>query len=393
MIGRSRIDPVALAQALIRCPSVTPHDAGALDAVQVALERLGLTCHRLVFSEPGYADIDNLYARIGHGRPNLCFAGHTDVVPPGDAGAWSVDPFGGEIVDGRLYGRGAADMKGAVAAFIAALARFLDRRDGGFGGSVSLLITGDEEGDSVNGTVKVLDWLAGRGETIDACLVGEPTNPAVLGEAMKIGRRGSLNAWLTTHGVQGHVAYPQRADNAAHRLMRMLAALTAAPLDVLTQAGESVHFQPSNLEITTIDVGNHAVNVIPDRARAHFNIRFNDRHTAVGLSDWLHRTLAAIDARHELTLRGSGDAFLTEPGPFTELVAAAAARVLGRRPAYDTGGGTSDARFIHRHAPVVEFGLISETIHKVDEHATVDDILGLTAVYTAVLEDFFAAQG
>jgi len=386
----NRIDPLALAQALIRCPSVTPHDAGALDALQVALERIGFLCERLTFSEPPHADVDNLYARIGTGRPHFCFAGHTDVVPPGDAGAWSVDPFGGAIVDGRLYGRGAADMKGALAAFVAAAARFLEHRGAGFGGCLSLLITGDEEGDAVNGTAKVLDWLDREGTAIDACLVGEPTSPAALGDVIKIGRRGSLNGWLTVYGTQGHVAYPARADNAVHHLVRMLAALTAAPLDALTGAGESVHFQPSNLEVTTVDVGNHAVNVIPDQARAAFNIRFNDRHTAAGLSDWLHRTLAAAGGRHELALRASGESFLTPPGPFTELVAGAAARVLGRRPACDTGGGTSDARFIRAYAPVVEFGLVNETIHKIDEYAPVDDILRLTDVYAAVLDDFFA---
>jgi succinyl-diaminopimelate desuccinylase len=386
------VDPVALARALIRCRSVTPADDGALDALQTALEALGFACRRMPFGDAGRDRVDNLYARIGEGAPLFWFAGHTDVVPPGDAGHWSVDPFAGTVRDGLLYGRGAADMKGAVAAFVAGAARFLEARGRDFGGAIGLAITGDEEGDAVNGTARMLLELAALGERPDACLVGEPSNPDALGDAVKIGRRGSLNAWITAFGTQGHVAYPDRADNAAHRMIRLLAPLTAAPLDELLGVEPSPHFLPSNLTVTTIDVGNPATNVVPAEARAHLNIRYTDRHTAHGLEEWLRAALAAADDRHELTIRRSGDSFLTPPGRFTELVAGAAERVLGRRPAYDTSGGTSDARFIKDLCPVVEFGLVSRTIHQVDEHAAVDDLVRLTEIYATILERFFAGQ-
>ena len=381
----AEIDPVALTQALIRCPSVTPADAGALDEVQLAAESLGFVCERVTFGEPGLADIDNLYARLGTGRPNFCFAGHTDVVPAGDVGAWRHDPFAAVIEDGVLYGRGAADMKSAVAAFLAGTERFLEAVGDGFGGSISLLITGDEEADSVNGTVKLLQWLAARGETLDAALVGEPTSPERLGDMVKIGRRGSLSGWVTVNGVQGHTAYPQRADNPANRVVAMLARLTAEPLD-----DGSVHFGPSNLEITTIDIGNPANNVIPARASAAFNIRFNDRHTAASLEAWIRRTFDAVGGDYELTLRSSGESFLTEPGPLSDVVAGAVERVTGTRPELSTSGGTSDARFIKDYCPVVEFGLVGRTIHQVDEHVDTTDIDRLSDVYAAVLHDFFS---
>ena len=378
------LDPVALTQALVRCPSVTPADAGALDVLRDALEPLGFVCHRLRFEEEGTAPVDNLYARLGTRGPNLCFAGHTDVVPPGDPAAWAADPFAGAIVDGRLYGRGASDMKAAVAAFAAAVARRIGRA-GPPPGSISLLITGDEEGPAVNGTRKVLDWLADRGEVLDACIVGEPTNPNYLGEMIKVGRRGSITGYLTVYGTQGHVAYPHLADNPLPRLVRMLAALTAEPLD-----RGNAHFQPSTLAITTIDVGNPADNVIPARGSASFNIRFNDEHTSDGLKDWIRRTCDAVGGDYELRFRVSGESFLTPPGRLSDLVADAVERVTGHRPELSTTGGTSDARFIKSHCPVVEFGIVGQTMHKVDEHVAVDDVERLTGIYEAVIDGFFA---
>ncbi len=394
------LDPVELARALIRCPSVTPADAGAIEVLAAALERLGFACHRLRFGDAGAtgdaAPIDNLYAVIGAGGRNFCFAGHTDVVPPGDPGGWSVDPFAAEIVDGMLVGRGAADMKGAVACFAAAAARFLATRGRDFGGRISLLITGDEEGPSVNGTRKVLDWMAATGERIDACLVGEPTNPTALGQMIKIGRRGSLVGSLIVHGVQGHTAYPHLADNPVHHLVRMLHAVTAEPLDQ-----GSAHFQPSSLQIATIDVGNPATNVIPATARAVFNIRFNDLHTGAGLESWLRRKFdaahdaprdAAAGGRYELTVKVSGEAFLTPPGDLSALIAGAVEARLGVRPELSTTGGTSDARFIREHCPVAEFGLAGQTMHKVDERVPVADLAALTDIYQGVLDGFFTTS-
>ncbi|MDX2102075.1 MAG: succinyl-diaminopimelate desuccinylase [Alphaproteobacteria bacterium] len=379
------IDPVALAQALIRCPSVTPADAGALDVLQTTLEALGFTCHRLPFSEAGTADVDNLYARLGTGRPHFCFAGHTDVVPVGRLEGWSVDPFGADILNGRLYGRGAADMKGAIAAFVAAVDQCL--ASGPPAGSISLLITGDEEGPSINGTAKMLAWLAERGEAIDACIVGEPTNPTVLGEMAKVGRRGSLNGVLTVRGLQGHVAYPDRADNPVPKLVRLLARLDQLRLDEGME-----RFQPSNLEITTIDVGNPATNVIPAEARAGFNIRFNPLHTGASLEALLRRELDQTGIAYDLAITVSGEAFLTRAGPLQDLLAAACRTVLGREPEWSTTGGTSDARFITKACPVIEFGLVGATMHKVDEQVEVADIPRLTAVYADVLRRFFQAD-
>ena len=384
------VDPVSLAGALIRCPSVTPADKGALDVLQDALAALGFRCHRLPFSEPGTPDVDNLYAVIGDGRPNFCFAGHTDVVPPGETGDWAVEPFAGTVRDGVLHGRGAADMKSAIAAFVAAAAGFLrDRGDAAFGGSISLLITGDEEGPAINGTVKMLRWLEDQGHTLDACVVGEPTNPAELGEMIKIGRRGSLNAVITVTGTQGHVAYPHLADNPIHHLVAMLSALTAEPLD----AGND-HFQPSSLQLTSVDVGNPATNVIPATATARLNIRFNDMHSGESLSSWLRRTCreAAPDARHEIKISISGESFLTPPGPLSTLAVDAVEAELGRRPELSTTGGTSDARFIKNHCPVLEFGLVGQTMHKVDEQVAVADIEALSRIYRRLLDGYFAAS-
>ncbi|MFQ5785511.1 MAG: succinyl-diaminopimelate desuccinylase [Alphaproteobacteria bacterium] len=379
------IDPVELAAALIRCPSVTPADAGALDVLQSALAGCGFACRRLPFSEEGAETVDNLYARIGDASPNFCFAGHTDVVPVGDAAAWRVEPFGAELIDGVLYGRGACDMKGAIACFAAAAARFLENRKDGFTGSISLLVTGDEESIAINGTRKVLDWMRARGERIDACLVGEPTNRERLGDMIKIGRRGSLTGRLTVFGTQGHVAYPQLADNPIPRLVQTLAALKAAPLD----AGNA-HFQPSNLEVTTVDVGNPAENVIPAEARATFNIRFNDEHSGEALVRWLRETCATHAGAHDLSVRVGGEAFLTAPGPLSDLVTRAVERTLDTAPVLSTTGGTSDARFIKDHCPVVEFGLVGRTMHQVDECVAVADLRALTEVYAAVLDAYFS---
>ncbi|PWC34613.1 succinyl-diaminopimelate desuccinylase [Azospirillum sp. TSO35-2] len=376
------IDPVALAQDLIRCPSVTPRDDGALGVLEAALSPLGFTCHRLRFEQEGTEPVENLYARLGTQGPNFCFAGHTDVVPPGDRG-WTVDPFAGAVMGGRLFGRGAVDMKGAIAAFVAAVSRRL--QDGPPAGSISLLITGDEEGVAINGTRKVLDWMAARGERIDACVVGEPTNPRAMGDMIKIGRRGSLTGFLTVFGAQGHVAYPHLADNPLPRLVRMLAAITEAPMDEGT-----AHFQPSTLALTTIDVDNPATNVIPAQGKATFNIRFNDAHTPASIEAWLRRTFDAIGGAYELETYCSGDSFVTPPGPLTELVADAVQAVTGRRPEYSTTGGTSDARFIKNVCPVVECGLVGQTMHKVDEYSPVADIQALTAIYESILTGVFA---
>ncbi|MFP6741290.1 MAG: succinyl-diaminopimelate desuccinylase, partial [Alphaproteobacteria bacterium] len=316
--------------------------------------------------------------------PNFCFAGHTDVVPVGDEAAWRVGPFAADIIDGTLYGRGAADMKGAVACFTAAAGRLLAARGTDFGGSISLLITGDEEGPGVNGTKKVLDWLGQRGETLDVCLVGEPTNPERIGEMVKIGRRGTLTGTLTVKGAQGHVAYPQLADNPLPRLVATLAVLDGHELDQGTD-----HFQPSNLEVTTVDVGNPASNIIPAAARATFNIRFNDIHTGASLSAWLTDVCHAHAGTHDLDIRVGGEAFLTPPGPLSEIIADAVEQVFGKRPELSTTGGTSDARFIKDHCPVAEFGLVGQTMHKVDERVPVADLVALADVYTAVLEAYF----
>ncbi|WP_119677549.1 succinyl-diaminopimelate desuccinylase [Indioceanicola profundi] len=380
-------DPIALAQALVRCPSVTPADAGALDVLQRALEGMGFACTRLPFEEPGTDRVDNLYARLGTEGPNLCFAGHTDVVPVGDAAAWTVDPFGGEIIDGRLYGRGTSDMKGGVAAFAAAVGRYLQKH-GKPAGSISLLITGDEEGPSINGTRKMLDWMMETGERIDACIVGEPTNPKALGDMMKIGRRGSMTATLTAYGAQGHVAYPHLADNPLPRLTEALHLLSASPLDEGTP-----HFQPSTLAITTIDVGNPASNVIPAKGTARFNIRFNDLHTPRSLEAHIRDVLEEVGGAWDLKIQVSGDAFLTPPGELSALLADAVEAETGRRPELSTSGGTSDARFIKDHCPVVEFGLVGATMHKVDENVAVADLEGLTAIYARLLESWFERRG
>jgi succinyl-diaminopimelate desuccinylase len=385
LAGRTAIDPVELARTLIRCQSVTPAEAGALDALERALRPLGFSCRRLRFG--GGADgsaVDNLYARFGDGRPNFCFAGHIDVVPPGARELWTEDPFAAVVRDGRLWGRGAADMKAAVACFVAAAAGFLTDRADGLPGAISLLITADEEGPAINGTAKVLAELARRGERLDACLVGEPTNPAVLGEMIKIGRRGSLNAELVVTGVQGHAAYPDLADNPIPRLLRMLRAIDGEPLDAGTP-----HFQPSAVTITSIDVGNPAPNVIPAKASARFNIRFNDLHTGASLRQRIEDACTAVGGAYTLRTECSGNAFVSQPGRLSDLVTAAVRRVTGRQPELSTSGGTSDARFIKDHCPVVEFGMPGETAHKVDESVALSDITALTDIYRGILHGFF----
>ena len=382
------MDPIDLSQALIRCPSVTPADEGAMDVLQSALEELGFTCHRLPFATGNAPEVQNLYARIGDRAPNFCFAGHTDVVPVGDANEWSVDPFAAEIKGDRLYGRGASDMKTAIAGFAAAAARFLESRDNGFPGSISLLITGDEEGEAVNGTVKVLEWLREKGEVLDACLVGEPTNPETLGDMIKIGRRGSMTAFLTVHGASGHAAYPHLADNPVERLVKMLSAVLDKPLDDGTE-----HFQPSTTVVTTIDVGNPVANVIPARAEARINVRFNDLHTGAGVETLLRRRLDDIGGDYALDARVSGEPFLFPPGPLSNLVAGAVEKATGKRPEFSTAGGTSDARFIKDHCPVCEYGMTNQTAHKADENALVSNIRLLSDIYQSVLDGFFADPG
>lgn len=372
---------VDLTQRLIRCPSVTPAEGGALDLLETELSSFGFDCERLPFGD-GDARIDNLFARIGTSGPHFCFAGHTDVVPVGDTADWRHDPFSGTIDGGNLFGRGAADMKGGVAAFVAAAARFLKSSDNP--GSISLLITGDEEGDAINGTVKMVEWVKEHGHIPDACLVGEPTNPNAIGDVIKNGRRGSLSCRLTVDGVQGHVAYPHLADNPISRLTAMLAPVNGCELD-----GGNAFFDPSTANVTTIDVGNQAGNVIPARASATFNIRFNTEHTAESLIAWLEEHFARVGGNWDAQWRASAHPFLTEPGHLTETIATAAEQVTGRRPTLSTTGGTSDARFITAICPVAEFGLIGKTMHKVDEHVAVADVDLLADIYTVVLEQFF----
>jgi succinyl-diaminopimelate desuccinylase len=379
------IDPIELSRDLIRRNSVTPADGGAMDIVQRALADLGFACRRMRFGE-----IENLYARRGTARPNLCFAGHTDVVPVGDAGAWSRQPFDAAIEDGVLYGRGAVDMKSAIAAFTSAVAAVLAR--GEPAGSISLLITGDEEGVATHGTKAVVEALIAQGEAIDHCVVGEPSSSAALGDMIKIGRRGSINGYITVQGAQGHVAYPHRAANPVPVLINFLSAVQSRVLDEGYTA-----FQPSNLEVTTIDVGNPATNVIPAVANARLNIRFNPGHTGEVLAAWLQAEAekAADGFSGTVTLRCeiSGEAFLTPPGPFTDLVAASVKAVSGVEPELSTTGGTSDARFIRAMCPVVEFGLVGATMHAVDERAPVAEIRTLAKIYERLIDDYFAAFG
>jgi succinyl-diaminopimelate desuccinylase len=381
-------DPVAIARDLLRCPSVTPAEGGALAFLESLLKGAGFAVHRMTFSEPGTADVENLYARIGTAAPHLMFAGHTDVVPPGDPKAWSHAPFAADIDGGVLYGRGAVDMKGAIACKLAATLDYLARSGGRPKGSISFLITGDEEGVAINGSPKLLKWAAARGETFDHCVLGEPGNVAELGDTIKVGRRGSQNGVLVVTGKQGHVAYPHRADNPVRGLVRLMAALMDEPLD----RGSS-RFDPSNLEFTSIDIGNPTVNLIPGEARARFNIRFNDCHSFGSLRalvDGRAAKAAGNSVRWRIEWEPSNaDVFYTEPSPFTDVVIGAVAEVTGRKPALSTSGGTSDARFIKDYCPVVEFGLVGTTMHATDERVPVADLQTLTRVYRTLLDRYF----
>jgi succinyl-diaminopimelate desuccinylase len=386
------LSALSIAQKLVRCPSVTPADAGALGVLENILKAAGFEVHRVTFGEAGTTDIDNLYARLGNSAPHITFAGHTDVVPPGDESAWSHGAFAGDVKDGYLYGRGAVDMKGGIACSVAAVLQYLrdhggkPREDGN--GSISFLITGDEEDVSVNGTIKLLQWVAARGEKFDHCVLGEPSNVEVLGDCIKVGRRGSLHGMLYVDGKQGHVAYPQRAANPVPDIARLIVALSDEPLD-----HGSAQFQASNLEFTSVDVGNTAGNVIPGQARAKFNIRFNDHHTQETLRELVDARLAKA-AGNRIRARivwepSNSNVFVTKPGPFTDLAVAAIEEVTGRRPELSTSGGTSDARFIASYCPVIEFGLVGQTMHQIDERTPVSDLEKLTKVYRGVLDRYF----
>jgi succinyl-diaminopimelate desuccinylase len=384
-------DALSIAQDLLRCPSVTPADAGALGVLETRLKDAGFDVHRVTFSEPGTPDIDNLYARIGSGAPHIAFAGHTDVVPVGDEAAWTHGPFSGDVKDGFLYGRGAVDMKGGIACSVAATLDYLAAHDGKppNDGSISFVITGDEEAIAVNGTVKLMQWAAARGEKFDHCVVGEPSNVEEMGDCIKVGRRGSQSGTLIVDGIQGHVAYPHRAANPVPDIAALIVALSNEPLD-----NGNAHFQASNLEFTSVDVGNAASNVIPGQARAKFNIRYNDHHTQDSLRALIEtRTVKACGNRIRARIEwepSNADVFITKPGAFTDLVVAAIEEVTGRKPDLNTGGGTSDARFITHYCPVIEFGLVGPTMHQVDERASIADIEKLTKIYRSVLDRYFA---
>ena len=379
------LDVIDLAKALIACPSVTPDGAGAQVFLREKLEALGFTCWDLPFGE-GAAHVPNLFARLGTGSPHLCFAGHTDVVPAGDTNTWTYGPFTPTIAeDGKLYGRGASDMKGGVAAFVAAVSRYLETHGAPEGGSISLLITGDEEGPAINGTVKVLEWMEANGHIPDMALVGEPTNPAFLGQEIKIGRRGSLNGTLTVHGKQGHVAYQDLADNPLPRLAAMVVALSAYSFD---QGSE--FFLPTNLEFSTIDVDNPATNVIPAQGSASFNVRFNDQWSAQSLSDQIRTLLDAVSLDYTIDFSSNAESFITAPSAWTQRVQQAVLDVTGKKPAYTTTGGTSDARFIVNYCPVVECGPVNESIHQVDENADVQILRDLSTIYAEILLKSFS---
>jgi succinyl-diaminopimelate desuccinylase len=382
-------DSLTLAQGLIRCRSVTPEEGGALSLLEEVLRPAGFTCHRLTMTEPGTPDVQNLYARLGTEAPHLCFAGHTDVVPVGQEAAWTKPPFGGVVEGGVLYGRGAADMKGGIACFVAAALDYLKANGGLKRGSLSFLITGDEEAMAINGTAKVLDWIKEHGETLDACLVGECTSNAAVGDEVKIGRRGSVTAELTVEGKQGHAAYPQLADNPIPKLARMLDRLSSTTLDTGTP-----NFQPSNLQVTVISVPNTASNVIPSMAGAVINVRYNNLHSRPKVEAWIRAHCDSVakemGAHHTLKFSGTGDVFLTEPGPLVATISKAVREVTGKEPALTTNGGTSDARFIYRFCPVVEVGLRNATAHQVNEHVPISDIELLTKIYRQFIEDYFA---
>lgn len=374
---------VRLTQDLVKCPSVTPVEGGALDLLEQVLTELGFNCTRLPFGE-GEARIDNLFARIGSGHPHIAFAGHTDVVPTGDPAAWSCDPFAGEVRDGQIYGRGTADMKGGIAAFVAAVKTYLE--SGNLQGSISLIITGDEEGEARFGTVKMVEWLEEAGQQPDFCIVGEPTNPNELGEMIKNGRRGSLSCRLRVEGVQGHVAYPHLANNPVPALFAMLAPVNSAKLD-----GGTDYFDPSTAEVTDIDLIGGASNVIPQAASAAFNIRFNTEHSVASLQGWLEEHFDRVASQYEVTYQAdfasNASPFITEPGALTTKMQRAISRLTNKQASLSTTGGTSDARFICKICPVAEFGLVGQTMHKIDEHVAIADIDQLAAIYAEMLAE------
>ena len=374
---------VCLTQDLVKCPSVTPAEGGALDLLEQVLTELGLSCTRLPFGE-GEARIDNLFARIGSGHPHIAFAGHTDVVPTGDVAAWSCDPFSGEVRDGQIYGRGTADMKGGIAAFVAAVKTYLESDK--LQGSISLIITGDEEGEARYGTVKMVEWLEETGQQPDFCIVGEPTNPNELGEMIKNGRRGSLSCRLRVEGVQGHVAYPHLANNPVPALFAMLAPVNSAKLD-----GGTDYFDPSTAEVTDIELVGGASNVIPQAASAAFNIRFNTEHSVASLQGWLEEHFDRVASQHKVTYQAdfasNASPFITEPGVLTTRMQAAISRLTNKQASLSTTGGTSDARFICKICPVAEFGLVGQTMHKIDEHVAIADIDQLAAIYAEMLAE------
>ena len=387
MIVENPASALEVSQALIRCPSVTPEEGGALDLMESLLKPLGFECQRLPFDCAETYGVDNLYARWGKSGPVFGYGGHTDVVPVGDLQAWSVDPFGGTVVDGKLIGRGAVDMKGSIGAYVAALTRFLKSAENQpLNGSLSLIITGDEEGLGQNGTRKVLDWMADNGEHMDVCLVGEPTSNGTLGDMIKIGRRGSMNFTLTVRGIQGHTAYPQLANNPIHPLVGMLHNLLQEPLDSGTE-----HFPPSSLQLTTIDVGNTATNVIPVESKANFNVRFNDLYTSDQVEAWVRERLQRAEFDYDLKIRVSGESFICPPGPFSDLMSQSIHKITGITTELGTTGGTSDARFIKDHATVAEFGLLNDTAHKVDERCSVQELEDLSKIYESMLRGYFKA--
>jgi succinyl-diaminopimelate desuccinylase len=380
-------DPVALARDLIRCPSVTPAEGGALALIERVLKGAGFTVHRVTFEEASADPVENLYARIGTAAPHLMLTGHTDVVPPGEESNWTHAPFASDIADGVLYGRGAVDMKGAIACKMAAALDYVAAHGGMPNGSISFLITGDEEGIAVNGTVKLLRWAAERGEKFDHAILGEPTNPQKLGDMMKIGRRGSQNGTLVVTGTQGHVAYPELADNPVRNIAALMVAINSEPID-----GGTAHFGASNLEFTSIDVGNKTVNLIPAEARARFNIRFNDTRTRQELRTLIEVRAAKAAGKMRWHIEwepSNADVFLTPPGPFVDMISHAITEVTGLTPTLSTTGGTSDARFIKDYCPVVEFGLLSQQMHKIDEHVATADLIALTAIYRRILDRYF----
>ena len=382
-------DALSITRDLVRCPSITPADAGALGVLETLLKAAGFETHRITFSEAGTADVDNLYARIGTTAPHINFAGHTDVVPPGDESAWTVGAFSGEVKDGLLYGRGTVDMKGGIACSAAAVLQYLGQHGGKPKGSISFLITGDEEDVAINGTIKLLQWAAARGEKFDHCVLGEPSNVETLGDCIKIGRRGSQSGTLHVEGIQGHVAYPHRASNPVPDISRLIVSLSDEPLDQ-----GSAQFQASNLEFTSVDVGNAATNVIPGQARAKFNIRYNDLHTQASLRELVEARLAKATGNrinaHIVWEPSNSNVFVTKPGAFTDLAVAAIEDVTGRKPELSTSGGTSDARFISQYCPVIEFGLVGQTMHQIDERTPVSDLEKLTKIYRRILDRYFS---